>query len=62
MMTIVDYGRGNLWSVQNGLARVGAVAQVSAAPDAVVQAEAVVFPGVGVFRDCLYNLVARGLD
>jgi glutamine amidotransferase len=62
MMTIVDYGRGNLWSVQNGLARVGAVAQVSADPDVVAQAEAVVFPGVGAFRDCLHNLAARGLD
>lgn len=62
MITIVDYGRGNLWSVQNGLARVGAEVQVSADPDMVAHAEAVVFPGVGAFRDCLHNLTARGLD
>lgn len=62
MIAIVDYGRGNLWSVQNGLAQVGAYAQVSAAPEVIAQATAVVFPGVGAFRDCMENLVARRLD
>lgn len=62
MITIVDYGRGNLWSVQNSLARVGAAVQVSADPEVVAHAEAVVFPGVGAFRDCVDNLTARGLD
>lgn len=62
MMTIVDYGRGNLWSVQNSLLRVGAAVQVSAEPEVVARADAVVFPGVGAFRDCLHNLTARGLD
>lgn len=62
MITIVDYGRGNLWSVQNGFARVGAEAQVSGEPDVVAKADAVVFPGVGAFRDCMQNLSAAGLD
>lgn len=62
MITIVDYGRGNLWSVQNGFARVGAEAQVSGDPDVVAKADAVVFPGVGAFRDCMQNLGAAGLD
>lgn len=62
MIAIVDYGAGNLWSVQNGLARVGCQAQVSADPDVIAHAEAVVFPGVGAFRDCMHNLTARGLD
>lgn len=62
MIAIVDYGRGNLWSVQNGFAQIGVQAQVSADPDVVRRAEAVVFPGVGAFRDCMQNLVARGLD
>jgi len=62
MIAIVDYGRGNLWSVQNGFAQIGVQAQVSADPDVVRHAEAVVFPGVGAFRDCMQNLVARGLD
>jgi glutamine amidotransferase len=62
MMTIVDYGRGNLWSVQNGFAQIGIDVQVSDRPEVIARAEAVVFPGVGAFRDCLQNLTARGLD
>lgn len=62
MLAIVDYGRGNLWSVQNGFAQVGAEVQISADPDVIRSADAVVFPGVGAFRDCMQNLVARGLD
>lgn len=62
MIAVVDYGRGNLWSVQNGFARVGVQVQVSADPEVIRRAEAVVFPGVGAFRDCLQNLARRGLD
>lgn len=62
MIAIVDYGRGNLWSVHNGLAQVGATAQVSAEPEVIAKADAVVFPGVGAFRDCMENLAGRGLD
>jgi glutamine amidotransferase len=62
MIAIVDYGRGNLWSVQNGLAQVGATARISAVPEVIAKADAVVFPGVGAFRDCMENLVERGLD
>ncbi len=62
MIAIVDYGRGNLWSVQNGLRRIGAQAQISADPEAIMRADAVVFPGVGAFRDCMDNLKVRGLD
>lgn len=62
MITIVDYGRGNLWSVQNGFAQVGAQVRISPDPDTVMHAEAIVFPGVGAFRDCMQNLQAQGLD
>jgi glutamine amidotransferase len=62
MIAIVDYGAGNLWSVQNGFARVGGQAQVSADPEVITRADAVVFPGVGAFRDCMHNLASRGLD
>ena len=62
MITIVDYGRGNLWSVQNGFTQIGVDVQVSDRPEVIAHAEAVVFPGVGAFRYCMDNLVARGLD
>jgi len=62
MLAIVDYGRGNLWSVQNGFAQVGAQVQISGDPAIITGADAVVFPGVGAFRDCMHNLLASGLD
>ena len=62
MLAIVDYGRGNLRSVQNGFGRIGVAAQVSGDPETIAKADGVVFPGVGAFRDCMENLAARGLD
>lgn len=62
MLAIVDYGRGNLRSVQNGFRQIGASARVSDDPETIAKADGVVFPGVGAFRDCMQNLAARGLD
>lgn len=62
MLTIVDYGRGNLRSVQNGFRQIGVAAEISDDPDTVANADGVVFPGVGAFRDCMQNLASRGLD
>lgn len=62
MLAIVDYGRGNLRSVQNGFRQIGVSAQVSGDPEMIAKAAGVVFPGVGAFRDCMQNLAARGLD
>jgi len=62
MLAIVDYGRGNLRSVQNGFGRIGVAAQMSGDPETVAKADGIVFPGVGAFRDCMENLAARGLD
>lgn len=62
MIAMVDYGRGNLWSVQNGFARVGAHVQITPDPAVIQRADAVVFPGVGAFRDCMQNLTASGMD
>ena len=62
MLAIVDYGRGNLRSVQNGFRQVGVNAEISENPETVAKADGVVFPGVGAFRDCMQNLASRGLD
>jgi glutamine amidotransferase len=61
MIVIVDYGVGNLHSVQKALERVGAVAVVSGDPAALDAARAVVLPGVGAFGDGMANLQARQL-
>ncbi len=56
MIAIVDYGMGNLRSVEKGFARVGAEAIVTSDEKDIEKARAIVLPGVGAFRDCMANL------
>jgi glutamine amidotransferase len=60
MIAIIDYGMGNLRSVQKGFEKVGYEAVVTADPKIVLEAERIVLPGVGAFRDCIRNLEAGG--
>ena len=62
MIAIVDYGRGNLRSVQKAFEFLGYRALVTSDPDAILKAEKLVLPGVGAFGDCMDNLKDRGLD
>ena len=62
MIAIVDYGRGNLRSVQKAFEYLGYRALVTSDPDAILKAEKLVLPGVGAFGDCMDNLKALGLD
>jgi glutamine amidotransferase len=61
VIAIIDYGVGNLRSVQKGLEFVGHEAQITSDPEAISSAEAVVLPGVGAFRACMDNLREYGL-
>ena len=61
MIVIVDYGMGNLRSVQKALQRVGGEARVSDRPEDVARAERLVVPGVGAFGDAMRALGERGL-
>ncbi len=61
MIAIVDYGVGNLRSVQKALESVGAPAQVTADPAVVDAAAAIVLPGVGAFGAAAANLRQSGL-
>jgi glutamine amidotransferase len=56
MIAIVDYGMGNLRSVEKGFLKVGVDARIVSNPKSVDDARAVVLPGVGAFRDCMRNL------
>ena len=60
-IAIIDYGMGNLRSVQKGLERVGAAAQVTRDAAVIAGAPGVVLPGVGAFGACMDNLRAYGL-
>lgn len=61
---IVDYGMGNLRSVEKALAQVCGDAEihVSSNPDVIKEVDRVVFPGQGAMPDCMRELKARGLD
>jgi imidazole glycerol-phosphate synthase subunit HisH len=61
MIAIIDYGVGNLRSVEKAFAKVGVPAQVTSDPDTVRHAPGVVLPGVGAFADCMANLNEYGM-
>jgi glutamine amidotransferase len=56
MIAIIDYGMGNLRSVQKGFERVGYQAKVTRDLGQIRTAHGVVLPGVGAFRACMENL------
>ncbi|HOA51125.1 MAG TPA: imidazole glycerol phosphate synthase subunit HisH [Thermogutta sp.] len=60
-VTIVDYGMGNLRSVQKAFERLGLRAEITDVPDRILIAERLVVPGVGAFGDAIQELERRGL-
>lgn len=56
MVVVVDYGMGNLRSVQKGFEKVGSRAVISRDPEEVTNADRLVLPGVGAFPECMKNL------
>ena len=61
MIAIVDYGVGNLASVQKAFAAIGAAAALVREPDALARADALVLPGVGNFGHCSREFHRFGL-
>ncbi|MGE5172356.1 MAG: imidazole glycerol phosphate synthase subunit HisH [Betaproteobacteria bacterium] len=61
MIAIIDYGMGNLRSVQKGFERMGHEAVVTSDAKMILNASKVVLPGVGAFPDCMRNLREYGL-
>jgi glutamine amidotransferase len=61
MIAIIDYGMGNLRSVQKGFEKVGHQAVITSDPAQLAAATKVVLPGVGAFEDAMSELGHRGL-
>ena len=59
---VVDYDAGNTLSVTRALEKAGARVDLTADPERVARADAVVLPGVGAFGDCMKKLAERGMD
>lgn len=61
MIAIIDYGVGNLFSVEKAFLALGAEVCVTNDEEKIRTAEKIVLPGVGAFGDCVKNLAATGL-
>lgn len=61
MITIINYGAGNLFSVEKALSALGADVRVSSTASDILSADKIVLPGVGAFGDCMEQLNASGL-
>jgi glutamine amidotransferase len=62
MIALIDYGIGNLRSVQKALSTVGADVLLTDEPERILAADKVVLPGVGAFGDGMAGLISRQLD
>jgi len=56
MITIIDYGSGNLKSIKNGFQHIGVEVKISQEPNDMKEAEALILPGVGAFGKAMENL------
>ena len=62
MIAIIDYGAGNIRSIEKALEHIGAIVQVTDEPDTVNKAQAIVLPGVGSGGAAMSRMTERGLD
>ncbi|MEZ5943408.1 MAG: imidazole glycerol phosphate synthase subunit HisH [Planctomycetaceae bacterium] len=62
MIGIIDYGMGNLRSVQKAFERLGVEAVMGHSPSELADAEKLILPGVGAFRDAIHDLKSRGWE
>ena len=61
MIAIIDYGVGNLFSVEKAFVKLGADVIVTSDAEEIAKADKIVLPGVGAFGDCMKNLIESGL-
>jgi imidazole glycerol phosphate synthase glutamine amidotransferase subunit len=60
-VTLIDYGAGNVTSVERALQRLGAASQRSTSPECIAKAEALLLPGVGHYAALIHALDERAL-
>lgn len=61
-IAIIDYGMGNLRSVQKAIEKMGGTAIITNSPLKIITAQGVILPGVGAFRDAILQLKKLQLD
>ena len=61
MVTIIDYGMGNLGSVKNMFKRIGVPSEITGDPDIIAKANRLLLPGVGAFDAAMKKIEESGL-
>ena len=61
MTALIDYGVGNLYSVEKAVAAVGGEVRITSSAEDLQKADRLILPGVGAFGDCMKNLEETGL-
>lgn len=61
-VTVIDYGAGNVLSVQRAFEHIGAKVNVTSNPDKITQASRLVLPGVGAFASAMHSIRRLGID
>lgn len=62
MVAIIDYGAGNIKSVENAMKFLGQEAELTADPETILKAGHIILPGVGAFGDAMARLRESGMD
>ncbi|MEW5706595.1 MAG: imidazole glycerol phosphate synthase subunit HisH [Actinomycetota bacterium] len=62
VIAIIDYGMGNLRSVEKAFEKLGFDVAISSDPMFIDRADGIILPGVGAFADCMSNLISAGLE
>jgi glutamine amidotransferase len=62
MTTIINYGMGNLYSLQNALSHLGEESIISSDPNVIRKADKLILPGVGSFGEAMRNIKEKSLD
>lgn len=62
VITIVDYGMGNLRSVQKALQYMNIPSAISSKPEDIIKSEGIIIPGVGAFPDAMDNIKKNNID
>ena len=62
MIAIIDYGAGNIRSVEKALMHIGCEVEVTQDPSILMKADGAVLPGVGSFGDAMHELRGRSLE
>lgn len=62
MISIIDYGMGNLKSVENALDLLGIEYKITKDKDEILNSKGIILPGVGAFPDAISNIREAGLD